>query len=211
MSVLCVRGEQTLSLAAGNAPVLVGDGRLETVPFVSSPNCDARPPDVPVSLVVVHAISLPPEQFGGPAIERLFTNGLDPLAHPYFAQIAHLRVSAHFLIRRDGQTMQFVPTDRRAWHAGLSCWKGREQCNDFSVGIELEGSDLQPFELVQYRVLGVLIGSLARRYPITDIAAHSDIAPGRKTDPGPFFNWSHLIQILAGAAQGVGLPQASQD
>ena len=156
---------------------------------IASPNFDERPPDSPVSLIVLHAISLPPAQFGGDAIVRLFTNSLDPTAHPYFAEIAALRVSAHFLIRRDGALLQFVSCQHRAWHAGASCFGGRQRCNDFSIGIELEGSDITPFTDAQYTTLIALTQCVNDRYPIKDIAGHSDIAPGRKTDPGPCFDW----------------------
>jgi len=145
-----------------------------------------------VSLIVVHAISLPPGEFGGTAIVDLFTNRLDPDAHPYFAQLDGLRVSAHFLLRRDGETAQFVSCKRRAWHAGPSLWQGRARCNDFSVGIELEGSDDLPFDDRQYRRLSVLLTTLRAHYPIQAIVGHSDIAPGRKTDPGPCFDWRRL-------------------
>ena len=158
----------------------------------ASPNFDARPDGAVVSLVVVHAISLPPEHFGGRGVEQLFTNRLDGAEHPYYAEIAGLRVSAHFFIRRDGELIQFVSTEDRAWHAGASIWCGRERCNDFSVGVELEGSDNQPFEPVQYERLRELIGALRERYPVEDVVGHSDIAPGRKTDPGPFFDWKLL-------------------
>lgn len=160
-------------------------------------NHDARPPGEPVRLIVVHAISLPPDEFGGPGVEQLFCNALDPAAHPYYASIHHLRVSAHYFIRRDGETICFVDPDRRAWHAGVSCWNGRARCNDFSIGIELEGCDTLPFEPVQYERLAVLIAGLKRRYPIEAVVGHSDIAPGRKTDPGPFFDWNRLQALLA--------------
>ncbi len=171
-------------------------GWLEGARRIVSPNCDARPEGEAISLVVIHNISLPPGRFGGAGIVELFTNRLDPTAHPYYAEIAHLRVSAHFLIRRRGELIQFVPCGARAWHAGVSSWKGRERCNDFSIGIELEGSDDRPFTQAQYRRLGALIGKLRHAYPITDIAGHSDIAPGRKTDPGPCFDWSCLRNQL---------------
>ncbi len=163
---------------------------------VASPNCDERPEGEAPSLVVIHAISLPPKQFGGNAIERLFTNTLDAQAHPFFQEIVGLRVSAHFLIRRDGELLQFVPCHKRAWHAGVSRWRGRERCNDFSLGVELEGCDDQPFTPVQYTVLADLIGRLQADWPLLDMAAHSDIAPGRKTDPGPHFDWPHLHHLL---------------
>jgi N-acetyl-anhydromuramoyl-L-alanine amidase len=172
------------------------DGHLPGARWVESPNCDPRPGDEAPSLIVVHAISLPPESFGGPGVEQLFTNTLQPDEHPYYAQIHTLRVSAHFVIRRDGHIDQYVPTIARAWHAGVSAWGGRERCNDFSVGIELEGSDTQAFEAAQYPALAALILRLAQRHPIRDIAGHSDIAPGRKTDPGPFFDWPRLADLL---------------
>lgn len=164
---------------------------------VPSPNCDDRPPGVVPDLLVVHAISLPPDAFGGPHVEQLFCNQLKPEDHPYFATIHTLRVSAHFFIRRDGELIQFVPCQRRAWHAGVSCWQGRERCNDFSIGVELEGCDHLPFEPVQYQVLARLITRLRLDYPLADLAGHSDIAPGRKTDPGPCFDWSCLRRLLA--------------
>lgn len=156
---------------------------------IDSPNFDDRPAGEEVSLVVVHAISLPPSQFGSNDIECLFTNTLDPSAHPYFSSINHLRVSAHFLIRRDGELIQFVSCHKRAWHAGVSSWNGRERCNDFSIGVELEGCDEQPFEDIQYKQLEYLIESLRRSFPIESIVGHSDVSPGRKTDPGPYFDW----------------------
>ena len=175
------------------ARVAAGDvGWLADARRVPSPNCDDRPRGTPVRLVVVHAISLPPDQFGGPGIVELFTNCLDPAAHAYFREIHQLRVSAHFLIRRDGELIQFVPCSRRAWHAGVSSWQGRESCNDFSIGIELEGCDRLPFESVQYRVLNRLLADLRQRYPIEAVVGHSDIAPGRKTDPGPCFEWQRV-------------------
>jgi AmpD protein len=160
---------------------------------VDSPNQDERPPGTAVSLAIVHCISLPPGQYGGDAIERLFTNRLDPRAHPYFQAIQALRVSAHFLIRRDGELVQFVPVARRAWHAGASSWRGRGRCNDFSVGIELEGTDDAPFEDPQYAALVSLLKGLSLR----QIAAHSDVAPGRKSDPGAGFEWPRVLAALA--------------
>lgn len=164
-----------------------------------SPNCDERPADVLPDLIVIHGISLPPGEFGGPWIDALFTNSLDPAAHPYFQDIHQLRVSSHLLIRRDGALVQYVPFHRRAWHAGVSSHCGRERCNDFSIGIELEGSDDLPYESVQYLVLGEVIAALRAAYPSLaggQIAGHSDIAPGRKTDPGPRFDWSRLYAVL---------------
>ena len=167
---------------------------------VPSPNRDARPTPRDISLVVVHGISLPPGQFGGDAIENLFTNGLDPGADPYFASIAGLRVSAHFLVRRDGALTQFVACSERAWHAGQSTWRGRERCNDFSVGIELEGCDDVPYAGAQYAILARLVRALGRRYPIEDVVGHSDIAPGRKTDPGPAFDWARFRRLARRSA-----------
>ena len=164
---------------------------------VDSPNQDERPPGTEISLVVLHSISLPPGEYGGESIERLFTNCLDPAAHPYFREICGLKVSAHFLVRRDGCVIQFVPAERRAWHAGVSSWRGRERCNDFSIGIELEGSEETPFEPVQYEALTKLIKQLQKQHPLRDIAAHSEIAPGRKTDPGAHFDWARLLAGLA--------------
>lgn len=173
------------------------DGWCTGARRVESPNQDPRPdaagPDAdPVSLVVIHCISLPPGDFGGPYIEHLFLNRLDPAAHPYFHDVAPLRVSAHFLVRRDGELLQFVPTVRRAWHAGSSSWGGRERCNDFSVGIELEGCNVLTFEDAQYVVADALVGALRRRHPVADVVGHSDIAPGRKFDPGACFDWKRL-------------------
>ena len=168
---------------------------------IASPNHDERPPGESISLIVVHAISLPPSQFGSDDIVRLFTNRLDPDAHPYFAQISTLRVSAHFLIRRGGELIQFVSCLQRAWHAGISSWDGRERCNDFSIGIELEGCDEQPFEDAQYARLVELTKVLRVLYPIRSIVGHCDIAAGRKTDPGPCFDWQRvaLSEPLFGA------------
>ena len=165
--------------------------------IASSPNCDDRPPAVEISLVVLHSISLPPGQYGGDEIERFFTNRLDPAAHPYFAEIQAMKVSAHFLIRRDGEVVQFVAPEKRAWHAGVSAWRGRERCNDFSIGIELEGTDDSPFEEAQYAALVDVISFLRKKYPLRDIAAHSDVAPGRKTDPGARFDWPRLLAALS--------------
>lgn len=172
-------------------------GLLRGARQVPSPNCDARPGGTEISLAVLHSISLPPGEYGGDAIERLFTNRLDPEAHAYFKAIASLKVSAHFLVRRDGALVQFVPLHRRAWHAGVSSWRGRARCNDFSVGIELEGVDDAPFAAAQYRVLADLLLKLRRALPLRDLAAHSDVAPGRKTDPGARFDWARLLSALA--------------
>jgi AmpD protein len=160
-----------------------------------SPNCDERPEGESIRLVVIHAISLPPGEFGGPGIIQLFSNSLDPEAHPYFREIQALRVSAHFLVRRDGELIQFVPCSRRAWHAGVSSWMGRESCNNFSVGIELEGCDQLPFEDDQYAALNALLAELRKHYLIEAVVGHSDIAPGRKTDPGPCFDWRRVYDM----------------
>ena len=167
-------------------------GWLEGVRRVVSPNCDERPPGAVIDLLVVHGISLLPGEFGGPGIVDLFLNRLQPHGHAYYAGIAHLRVSAHFLIRRDGELIQFVPCAQRAWHAGVSNWRGRERCNDFSLGIELEGADEIPFEDAQYTRLRALIALLRAHYPIADVQGHADVAPGRKTDPGSAFDWSKI-------------------
>jgi N-acetyl-anhydromuramoyl-L-alanine amidase len=164
-----------------------------------SPNCDERPAGIVPELIVIHGISLPPDEFGGPWIDRLFTNTLPADAHPYFAAVAASRVSAHLLIRRDGEVVQYVPFHLRAWHAGVSSYRGRERCNDFSVGIELEGTDGSAYEPAQYRVLSDVILALCDAYPslsIERLTGHSDIAPGRKTDPGPAFDWPRLHALL---------------
>jgi AmpD protein len=171
-------------------------GWLSGVRRIASPNHDRRPPCSAIDLLVIHNISLPPDQFGGPAIAQFFTNQLDTNAHPYFARLHGVKVSAHFLIRRDGGVVQFVPCNRRAWHAGASSWQGRTRCNDFSIGIELEGSDSVPFTERQYAALVRLTRRLLRAYPIRDIAGHSDIAPERKTDPGPCFDWPRYREAL---------------
>jgi N-acetyl-anhydromuramoyl-L-alanine amidase len=169
-------------------------GLLAGCEYVPSPNCDDRPPGA-IELLVIHNISLPPDVFGGDGVQRLFTNTLDSAAHPYYLTIAGLKVSAHFFVRRDGQIVQFVPCSKRAWHAGESCWQGVSRCNDFSIGIELEGSDAAPFTDAQYAALTRLTAALRAAYPIRGIAGHSDIAPQRKTDPGPCFDW---LRYLAG-------------
>lgn len=172
------------------------NGVLAGTAQVPSPNCDERPGDASITLLVVHNISLPPGEFGGNAIAQLFTNALDFSAHPFYETLRTLKVSAHFLIRRDGSLIQFVPCAKRAWHAGSSSWCGRDRCNDFSVGVELEGADDQPYAMQQYRRLAELVTVLRERYPISAIAGHSDIAPGRKTDPGPAFDWAHFRAVL---------------
>ena len=166
---------------------------------ILSPNHDERPPGTEISLVVLHSISLPRGEYGGDAIVKLFCNTLEAGAHPSFAGLAGLRVSSHFLIRRDGALIQFVPVEKRAWHAGASRWRGRERCNDFSVGVELEGTDDSAFARAQYSRLGQLIRELRQALPVRDIAAHSDIAPGRKSDPGSAFRWHRLLRSLAEA------------
>ncbi|MGH8810240.1 MAG: 1,6-anhydro-N-acetylmuramyl-L-alanine amidase AmpD [Noviherbaspirillum sp.] len=172
------------------------DGWSSGVQREPSPNFDVRPAGTAVDLLVIHNISLPPGQFGGPFIADLFGNQLDCDAHPYFDQLRSLRVSAHFLIRRDGAVMQFVSANDRAWHAGASSFCGRERCNDFSIGIELEGSDFEAFEAAQYDALAVLTRALQERYPLASVAGHEHIAPGRKTDPGPFFDWDCFRKSL---------------
>ena len=176
--------------------LLTAHGLIEGARYIESPNCDDRPEGCAVELIVIHAISLPPGEFGGDGIIELFTNRLDPARHPYYAQIADLRVSAHFLIRRDGALIQFVPCSRRAWHAGESSWRGRTRCNDFSIGIEVEGCDDIPFEDAQYAVTARLAMAIRSRLPVADTVGHSDIAPGRKTDPGPYFDWTRFRVLL---------------
>ena len=174
-------------------------GLLEAARQVESPNRDERPPGAVPDLVIVHGISLPPGEYGGPWIDQLFTNALPRDAHPYFAQVADLRVSSHLLIRRDGEVVQYVPFTQRAWHAGVSSWQGRERCNDFSIGIELEGTDHDPYESAQYAMLGRVIALLCGAYPSLDperVVGHSDVAPGRKTDPGLSFDWPRLRGLV---------------
>lgn len=168
------------------------DGWLDTATHIPSPNHGPRPASAQIDLVVIHSISLPPGVFGGRQIDALFTNTLDWNAHPYFEQIRGLEVSAHFLIRRDGETVQFVACDRRAWHAGTSSWRGRDNCNNDSIGIELEGLEGGFFEPVQYQSLVALCQHIARAYPIGHVAGHEHIAPGRKGDPGAGFDWRPL-------------------
>jgi N-acetyl-anhydromuramoyl-L-alanine amidase len=171
-------------------------GWLREARRCESPNCGPRPPAAAINLVLIHSISLPPGEFGGDAIERLFTNRLDWNAHPYFDQIRGIEVSAHFLIRRDGQLFQFVSCDQRAWHAGESSWRGRENCNDYSIGIELEGLEGGSFETAQYDALVELLHELARRYAVTAVAGHEHVAPSRKCDPGAGFDWPRLMRAL---------------
>jgi len=175
-------------------------GLLNEADYIASPNHDERPEGTVVSLIVVHGISLPPGEFGGPWINDFFTNNLDSDQHPYFAEISELKVSSHFLIRRNGDLIQYVPVHQRAWHAGQSSFEGCSQCNDFSIGIELEGEDHVPYDDRQYASLIALIALLMRSYPaisMNNIVGHADIAPGRKTDPGVAFDWSALRKKLA--------------
>ncbi len=158
---------------------------------------------MPPSMIVMHAISLPAGQFGGGDVERLFAVGLDETVHETYASLRDLQVSAHFFVRRTGALLQFVSTERRAWHAGVSTWQGRPRCNDFSIGIELEGTDHDPFEEGQYQTLGALLALLVERYPIRVVTGHSDVAPGRKTDPGPYFDWERW--------RALGYPVARQE
>lgn len=171
---------------------------------VASPNFDARPPGCEISLVVIHGISLPPGSYGGDEIDRFFTNTLDPDAHPYFSEIAHLQVSSHLLVRRDGELVQYVPLQKRAWHAGESEFDGRCACNDFSIGIELEGQDEEPYTTAQYERLATVIHRLIGAFPALSaerLVGHCDISPRRKTDPGPAFDWALLRQYLVACAE----------
>ena len=176
------------------------NGVLQGARYLPSPNHDERPDAADISLLVIHGISLPPGQFGGPYIDQLFTNSLDPEDDPFFQEIEGLRVSSHLLIRRDGEVIQYVPFDRRAWHAGVSEFCGRNCCNDYAIDIELEGTDEIPYEDIQYQRLAEVTEQLMLNYPHIQkerIVGHSDIAPGRKTDPGVAFNWNHYLELLA--------------
>ncbi len=178
----------------------VESGLIKAARQVASPNFDDRPADCCADLIVVHGISLPPGEFGGDGVDRLFTNSIDPAAHPYFREIVDLQVSSHLLIRRDGELVQYVPLIKRAWHAGDSCYQDRKCCNDFSIGIELEGTDEIPYTDVQYKVLGMTIKALRMAYrSLLDapVVGHCDVSPGRKTDPGPVFDWQRLFAQLA--------------
>ena len=191
-----------------SAPWCVDDsGLLPAAAYIPSPNFDERPDGAVIELLVVHNISLPPGQFGGPGIIDLFNNRLDPDAHPYYRQIADAKVSSHFLIRRDGELIQFVPCSLRAWHAGQSEWRGRGRCNDFSIGVELEGADDRAFTDSQYAMLAKLAAALLGEYPIKDCVGHSDIAipTGRKTDPGPFFDWDRFRSLMKSGWMGEGV------
>jgi AmpD protein len=184
----------------GRLGLVAGSGQLRGARQVSSPNCDSRPAGVQADLIVIHGISLPPGKFGGPYIDQLFTGRLDPAGHPCFREVAGLKVSSHLLIRRTGEVVQYVPLHQRAWHAGKSRHQGRERCNDFSVGIELEGTDDRPYTGAQYRRLATVIRVLRRGMPslaTAPVVGHSDVAPGRKTDPGPAFDWRRLRKLLA--------------
>ncbi len=177
------------------------DGLLKPAHYLPSPHCDDRPQNTAIDMLVVHGISLPPAQFGIGFVEKFFCGELDFSLHPYFATIATLKVSAHLFIKRSGEIFQFVPFAKRAWHAGQSYFQGREGCNDFSIGIELEGTDELPYEKIQYEKLAQVTKVIMQIYPAVTrerIVGHSDIAPGRKTDPGPFFNWNYLDCLLAG-------------
>lgn len=179
--------------------IAISAGLLAAARRVTSPNADPRPQGFKPELIVIHGISLPPGRYGGPWIEHLFTNSLPVEADPYFATIQHLRVSSHVLIDREGRLTQYVPFHERAWHAGQSYWRGRANCNDFSIGIELEGTDEEPYDDRQYAALVPLIAALQQAYPgLAEgwIAGHADIAPGRKTDPGPAFDWDRLERGL---------------
>jgi AmpD protein len=182
------------------APAIdTASGLLADARYVASPNFDERPQNTAPDLIVVHGISLPPGEFGGPWIDRLFTNSLPHDAHPYFAEVADLKVSSHVLIRRDAEIVQYVPFHLRAWHAGRSNYQGRERCNDFSIGLELEGTDGDAYEPAQYRALSRTILELCDAYPtlsIERVVGHSEIAPGRKSDPGPAFDWPRLRALL---------------
>ena len=197
---MCVMRRQRPANAPGAGHrVDTGTGLLDWARQVPSPNCDERPAGVAPDLIVVHGISLPPGEFDGPWIDLLFTNALPRDAHPYFATVADLRVSAHLLIRRTGEVVQYVPFHRRAWHAGVSSWEGRDRCNDFSIGIEMEGTDHSPYESTQYAMLARAIVSLCRAYPQLSpgrLVGHSDVAPGRKSDPGPSFDWPRLRSLV---------------
>ena len=180
---------------------LSDEGIIEGITYIPSPNFDERPDNAAIELLVIHNISLPPGEFGGHGVIELFTNQLDPTEHPYFETIKDLKVSSHFFIRRDGELIQFVPCSKRAWHAGVSKWEDRERCNDFSIGIELEGTDDTPFTDAQYRTLSELTLALKQYYAIKDIKGHSDIAQGRKTDPGPYFEWPRYLAAVSGESK----------
>jgi len=183
-------------ISAENALILDADGWCRGAVCQPSPNFDLRPQDAIISLLVIHNISLPSGKYGSTYISDLFCNRLDYNADPSFSELRDLRVSAHFLIRRDGELLQFVATDARAWHAGVSSFDGRQRCNDFSIGVELEGCDGEAFTDAQYQTLVRLTVALQQRHPLTDVAGHQHIAPGRKTDPGPCFDWQHYHTLF---------------
>jgi N-acetyl-anhydromuramoyl-L-alanine amidase len=190
----------------------VESGLMQGARQIASPNHDSRPSGVEADLIVVHGISLPPGEYGGAWIDRLFTNTLPADVHPYFAEVCSLRVSSHVVVSREGAVTQYVKFSERAWHAGKSIYQGREACNDFSVGIELEGTDTTPYEAVQYSALAEVVAALCAAYPrlSTDrLVGHSDISPGRKTDPGPAFDWPHARRLIAAAASACGKPLLS--
>ncbi len=186
----------TMTLEAATPAVFDDDGWLHGAVRCVSPNFGPRPDGVVIDMALIHSISLPPGIYGGDAIERLFTNRLDWNAHPYFQQIRGMEVSSHFLVRRDGEVMQFVSCDQRAWHAGRSSWQGRDNCNDYSIGIELEGLEGERFEPAQYTRLAGLLQAIAQRYPLRSVVGHEHVAPGRKQDPGPGFDWPRLQSAL---------------
>ena len=205
MGFICHRLSHMLTRRIGKPrgsalQVDLDSGLMSGARQVASPNFDARPEGSPIDLIVVHGISLPPGEFGGPWIDRLFTNSLPPEQHPYFAEIEGLRVSSHLVIARDGALTQYVSFNARAWHAGRSSYQGRSECNDYSVGVELEGADTVPYEPAQYEVLAATIAALCAAYPLLSpqrIAGHSEVAPGRKTDPGPAFDWPQARRCIA--------------
>lgn len=176
--------------------ILNNKGFVEGIKHLISPNFERRLPNEAINLIVIHAISMPPDQFGGKDIEKLFMNKLNFDEHPFYLTIKNLKVSAHFLIKRTGELIQFVSCLNKAWHAGQSSWNTRANCNDFSIGIELEGSDKKEFTEIQYENLNALLEVLCQHYPIQDVVGHSDIAPKRKTDPGPFFKWNKIRTSL---------------
>ena len=191
--------QKTDAANSANLQIDSESGLIVNGQYIQSPNHDLRPNDELPGLVVVHGISLPPNQFGGEGITQLFTNTLNPKEHPYYETIQGLKVSAHALIRRDGTIIQYVPFHKRAWHAGLSEFEGREKCNDYSIGIELEGTDSTCYTASQYDALADLVKGLWSAYPSLKnkkIVGHNDIAPGRKTDPGAYFMWSSLQRLL---------------
>ena len=190
----------------------VESGLMQGARQVASPNRDLRPPGVEADLIVVHGISLPPGEYGGGWIDRLFTNTLPAEVHPYFAEVCSIRVSSHVVVSREGAVTQYVKFSERAWHAGKSIYQGREACNDFSVGIELEGTDTMPYEAAQYSALAGVVAALCATYPRLSpnrLVGHSDISPGRKTDPGPAFDWPRARRLIAAAASACGKPLLS--